>query len=66
MLLVGGNLVFTVSAGTDTVPVRMAKSDQEKNTDPEEKNTPDYAPFSEMVNMQKMQRHRVKRKRQRM
>ena len=53
MLLVGGNLVFTVSAGTDTVPVRMAKSDQEKNTDPEEKNTPDYAPFSEMVNMQK-------------
>ena len=53
VLLVGGNLVFTVSAGTDTVPVRMAKSGQEKNADPEEKNTPDYAPFSEMVNMQK-------------
>ena len=53
VLLVGGNLVFTVSAGTDTVSVRMAKSGQEKNADPEEKNTPDYAPFSEMVNMQK-------------
>ena len=53
VLLVGGNLAFTVSAGADTVPVRMAKSGQEKNADPEEKNTPDYAPFSEMVNMQK-------------
>ena len=53
VLLVGGNLVFTVSAGTDTVSVSMAKSGQEKNADPEEKNTPDYAPFSEMVNMQK-------------
>ena len=54
VLLAGGNLVFNVSAGTDTVPVRMAKSGQEKNAAPEEKNTPDYAPFSEMVNMQKI------------
>ncbi|MDO5797780.1 MAG: M56 family metallopeptidase [Eubacteriales bacterium] len=54
VLFAGGNLVFNVSAGTDTVPVRMAKSGQEKNAAPEEKNTPDYAPFSEMVNMQKI------------
>ena len=54
VLLAGGNLVFNVSAGTDTVPVRMAKSGQEKNAASEEKNTPDYAPFSEMVNMQKI------------
>ena len=33
---------------------RMAKSGQEKNAASEEKNTPDYAPFSEMVNMQKI------------
>ena len=54
VLLAGGNLVFNVSAGIDTVPVRMAKSGQEKNAASEEKNTPDYAPFSEMVNMQKI------------
>ena len=52
-LLAGSNLVFTVSAGTDAVPVRTEKSGQEKNAAPEEKNTPDYAPFSEMINMQK-------------
>lgn len=52
-LLAGGNLVFNVSAGTDTVPVKTEKSDLEKNTNPEEKNAPDYAPFSQLVNMQK-------------
>lgn len=53
-LLAGGNLVFNVSAGTDTVPVKTEKSDLEKNADPEEKNAPDYAPFSQLVNMQQM------------
>ncbi len=53
LLLAGGNLVFNVSAGTDTVSVETEKSGIEKNTDPEEKNAPDYAPFSEMVTMQK-------------
>ena len=53
-LLAGGNLVFNVSAGTDTVPVKTEKSDLEKNTNPEEKNAPDYAPFSQLVNMQQV------------
>ena len=53
LLLAGGNLVFNVSAGTDTAPTRTERTGQEKNTDPEEKNAPDYAPFSEMVTMQK-------------
>ena len=53
-LLAGGNLVFNVSAGTDTVPVRMEKSGPEKNADPEEKTVPDYTPFSEMIDMQKI------------
>ena len=53
-LLAGGNLVFNVSAGTDTVPVRMEKSGPEKNADSEEKTVPDYAPFSEMIDMQKI------------
>ena len=53
-LLAGGNLVFNVSAGTDTVSVKTEKSDLEKNTNPEEKNVPDYAPFSQLVNMQQV------------
>ncbi len=53
-LLAGGNLIFNVSAGTDTVPVRTENSDLEKNTNPEEKNAPDYAPFSQLVNMQQV------------
>ena len=53
VLLAGSNLVFNVSAGTDPVPVRTENSGLEKNADPEEKNVPDYAPYSEMVDMQK-------------
>ena len=52
-LLAGGNLVFNVSAGTTAVPVNTEKTALEKNTDSEEKNAPDYAPFSQLVNMQK-------------
>ena len=54
VLLAGSNLVFNVSAGTDTVPVRMEKSGPEKNADPEEKTVSDYAPFSEIIDMQKI------------
>ena len=54
VLLAGGNLVFNVSAGTDTIPVRMEKSGPEKNADSEEKTVPDYAPFSETIDMQKI------------
>ena len=54
VLRAGSNLVFNVSAGTDTVPTRTERTGQEKNTDPEEKNAPDYAPFSEMIDMQKI------------
>ena len=54
VLLAGGNLVFNVSAGTDTIPVRMEKSGPEKNVDSEEKTVPDYAPFSETIDMQKI------------
>ena len=54
VLLAGSNLVFNVSAGTDTVPMRTERTGQEKNTDPEEKNAPDYAPYSEMIDMQKI------------
>ena len=54
VLLAGSNLVFNVSAGTDTAPTRTERTGQEKNTDPEEKNAPDYAPFSEMIDMQKI------------
>ena len=53
VLLAGSNLVFNVSAGTDPVSVRTESSDVEKNADPEEKNVPDYAPYSEMIDMQK-------------
>ena len=53
LLFAGGNLVFNVSAGTDTVSVETEKSGIEKNADPEKNNVPDYAPFSEMVTMQK-------------
>ena len=53
LLLAGGNLVFNVSAGTDTVSVETEKSGIEKNADTEKNNVPDYAPFSEMVTMQK-------------
>ena len=53
VLLAGSNLVFNVSAGTDPVPIRTENSGLEKNADPEEKNVPDYAPYSEMVDMQK-------------
>ena len=54
VLLAGSNLVFNVSAGTYTAPTRTERTGQEKNTDPEEKNAPDYAPFSEMIDMQKI------------
>ena len=54
VLLAGSNLVFNVSAGTDSVPVRIENSGLEKNADPEEKNVPDYAPYSEMIDMQKI------------
>ena len=54
VLLAGSNLVFNVSAGTDPVPVRTENSGLEKNADPEEKNVPDYAPYSEMIDMQKI------------
>ena len=54
VLLAGSNLVFNVSAGTDPVSVRTESSDVEKNADPEEKNVPDYAPYSEMIDMQKI------------
>ena len=54
LLLAGGNLVFNVSAGTDTVSVETEKSGIEKNADPEKNNVPDYAPFSEMIDMQKI------------
>ena len=53
LLLAGGNLVFNVSAGTDTVSVETEKSGIEKNADSEKNNVPDYASFSEMVTMQK-------------
>ena len=54
VLLAGSNLVFNVSAGTDPVLVRTENSDVEKNAAPEEKNVPDYAPYSEMIDMQKI------------
>ena len=54
VLLAGSNLVFNVSAGTDPVPVRTENSGLEKNADPEEKNVPDYVPYSEMIDMQKI------------
>ena len=54
VFLAGSNLVFNVSAGTDPVPVRTENSGLEKNADPEEKNVPDYAPYSEMIDMQKI------------
>ena len=53
LLLAGGNLVFNVSAGTDKVSVETEKSGIEKNADSEKNNVPNYAPFSEMVTMQK-------------
>ena len=53
LLLAGGNLVCNVSAGTDTVSVETEKSGIEKNADSEKNNVPNYAPFSEMVTMQK-------------
>ena len=53
VLLAGSNLVFNVSAGTDPVPVRTENSGLEKNVGPEKKNVPDYAPYSEMIDMQK-------------
>ena len=53
VLLAGSNLVFNVSAGTDPVPIRTENSGLEKNADPEDKNVPDYAPYSEMIDMQK-------------
>ena len=55
VLLAGSNLVFNVSAGTDPVPVRTENSGLEKNADPEEKDVPDYAPYSEMIDMQKIE-----------
>ena len=54
VLLAGSNLAFNVSAGADPVPVRTENSGLEKNADSEEKNVPDYAPYSEMIDMQKI------------
>ena len=54
VLLAGSNLVFNVSAGTDIVSARTERTGQEKNADQEEKNAPDYAPFSETIDMQKI------------
>ena len=51
-LLASGNII-NVSAGTTAVPVNTEKTALEKNTIQKKKNAPDYAPFSQLVNMQK-------------
>ena len=54
VLLVGGNLAFNVSAEApeETVKTEQAETHNEKKTDQEKNNVPDYAPFSETVNKQ--------------
>lgn len=54
VLLVGGNLAFSVSAETpkETGKTEQAETHNEKKTDQEKNNVPDYAPFSETVNKQ--------------
>lgn len=56
-LLAGGNLAFNVSAGTDQIaaPARPENSGQAgPGAGADSNNSPDYAPFSEMVNMQEI------------
>lgn len=53
VLFAGGNLIFSVSGGTGTTPARTEKSGLKK-ANSEEKSVPDYAPFFEMVDMQKV------------
>ena len=53
-LLVGGNLAFSVSAEApeETGKTEQAEAHNEKETDQEKNNVPEYAPFSETVNKQ--------------
>lgn len=54
VLLVGGNLAFSVSAEApeETGKTEQAETHNEKKTDQEKNNVPEYAPFSETVNKQ--------------
>ena len=54
VLLVGGNLAFSVSAEApeETGKTEQAETHNEKETDQVKNNVPDYAPFSETVNKQ--------------
>ena len=54
VLLVGGNLAFNVSAEApeETVKTEQAETHNEKKTDQEKNNVPDYVPFSETVDKQ--------------
>ena len=54
VLLVGGNLAFSVSAEApeETGKTEQAEAHNEKETDQVKNNVPDYAPFSETVNKQ--------------
>ena len=54
VLLVGGNLAFSVSAEApeETGKTEQAEAHNEKETDQEKNNVPEYAPFSETVNKQ--------------
>ena len=54
VLLVGGNLAFSVSAEApeETGKTEQAETHNEKETDQKKNNVPEYAPFSETVNKQ--------------
>ena len=54
VLLVGGNLAFSVSAEApeETGKTEQAETHNEKETDQVKNNVPEYAPFSETVNKQ--------------
>ena len=54
VLLVGGNLAFSVSAEApeETGKTEQAEAHNEKETDQVKNNVPEYAPFSETVNKQ--------------
>lgn len=54
VLLVGGNLAFSVSAEApeETGKTEQAETHNEKETDQVKNNVPDYAPFSETVDKQ--------------
>lgn len=54
VLLVGGNLAFSVSAEApeETGKTEQSEAHNEKETDQEKNNVPEYAPFSETVNKQ--------------